>query len=148
MGDLSLYFSRREFKCHCNDPDCRGKKVTPSFVLLRGLDTLRKLAGAPITVNRGISCEKHNKSLKPIPGAKNSRHLPWYADAADIVIKGKSVREMAELALQVAVFRYGGIGIYKNRIHVDTRNYIARWPKACWQTQTEFKTLREMEKTL
>lgn len=142
--NIMKYFKVSEFSCKCNDENCLGKTVVPSFDLLNALDSLRERAGCPIDVNSGLRCAKHN--LKE-GGSKNSRHLPEHADAADIVIRGKSVREMLELALKIDVFRYGGIGIYSNRIHVDTRNYTARWPKGMWTSETEFITYDEMEKT-
>ena len=142
MGEFAKYFSASEFVCKCSNDRCPGKSTVPSTDLLGGLDQLRELAESPIEIVSGIRCRAHNRQ---VGGAEDSRHLPIHADAADIVIQGKSVEEMVELALRIAVFRYGGIGIYDNRIHVDTRPYLARWPKGCWQSQTEFTTFAEQE---
>jgi len=142
MGDLARYFSTWELICHCNDDNCPGKSTKPSAILLGGLDKLREFSGCAININSGIRCKDHNTKKG---GSDNSRHLPQHADAADVVIQGKNVREMVDLALKIACFRYGGIGIYQNRIHLDTRPYLARWPKGMWRNQTEFLTYDEME---
>jgi uncharacterized protein YcbK (DUF882 family) len=121
---LKSYFKAREFACKCG---CGLSK--PSAVLLNALNDLRALAGVPITITGPLRCESHNRAQKL---ATNSRHCPPHCDGVDIVIKGRSVKEMALLALQIPAFRNGGVGLYSNRIHVDTRGKAARWahPKA------------------
>ena len=118
MGNLSKNFSISEFTCPC----C-GKAVI-KMELVRGLQELRDLADRPIRITSGYRCEKHNAA---VGGEKNSLHLE--GKAADIVIEGLTVQEMAELAEKVEVFRDGGIGVYPKEgyIHVDIRKERTRW---------------------
>jgi len=115
----SKYFKTREFACRCG---CGYDK--PSDVLVKALDSLREASNAPISITGPLRCANHNRSAG---GASNSRHLPRHADGVDIKIKGKTVRQMVRLALSIPEFKDGGIGIYHNRIHVDTRGKKARW---------------------
>ncbi len=119
-GDLSPNFDSDEFVCKC----CGEGTVTHKLVW--ALQQLRDMAGAPITVLSGYRCPKHNKE---VGGSENSQHL--LGKAADIMIQGLSVPEMAALAEQVQAFGDGGIGTYPDQgfIHVDVREGKARWVK-------------------
>ena len=88
--------------------------------LMWRLEALRAKAGnRPVIVTSGFRYYTYNTS---IGGAKNSRHI--YGQAADISIKGVSNSRVSELARQSS---FGGIGMYKNFVHVDTRDYVVRW---------------------
>lgn len=119
MGDLSKDFSRAEFKCRCG---CGEVEIHPD--LLDSLQQLRDLAGGPIRINSGYRCEKHNRE---VGGKPESYHR--YGMAADIVIEGRSMDEMYQLAVRIPRFKDGGIGRYPSQkfIHVDVRSYPARW---------------------
>lgn len=119
MGDLSEHFSMREFACKC----CGVSRVDPD--LLMGLEELRRIAGAPIVINDGFRCGKHNAA---VGGVGHSEHTQ--ARAADFEIPGLTLAEMYALAERVPQFRNGGIGIYDQRfLHVDVRGYVARWAR-------------------
>jgi len=120
VGDLTKNFSWREFRCPC----CGVAIVAER--LAKGLQELRDLTGRPIyiTVAGGYRCPSRNV----IAGGKpDSQHL--LGKAADCVIEGLSVREMAEAAGAVEVFRDGGIGVYPadGFVHLDVRGWRARW---------------------
>jgi len=123
MGDLSDHFSIKEFKCRCDDPDCVGKKILPSVLLILLLEDIRNHFGRPIKINCGVRCERYNEK---IGGARNSRHLPQYADAADIRIPGISMGRLSVYADYIVGPR-GGVGLYDTFVHVDMRGIKARW---------------------
>ena len=118
MGNLSRNFSKHEFTCRC----CGRIEINPRLV--DALQELRDLAGLPVRVTSGYRCPDHNRA---VGGAKQSQHL--LGNAADIVVKGRSVAEMHTLAEQVPAFRDGGIGVYPEQgfVHVDVRAGRARW---------------------
>jgi uncharacterized protein YcbK (DUF882 family) len=117
---LSKHFTLAEFACRC----CRRVKVSPRLV--KALEELRELAGAPITVTSGYRCPTHNRA---VGGKPRSQHVEGIA--ADIRIGALTVEEMYRLALQVSAFLNGGIGVYPQEgfIHVDTRRARARWAR-------------------
>lgn len=74
MGDLSLNFSRSEFKCdHC------GRLVGPSVELVNVLQRIRTNLGAPVRVVSGYRCRARNLA---VGGKAYSHHLT--GEAADI----------------------------------------------------------------
>ena len=115
---LSEHFTEDEFACKCG---CGFCDVDPR--LIAALEHLRKIINAPIHVNSGCRCEKHNASLKG--SSPNSQHK--LGKAADIVVKGLSPSVVAGIAEAVPEFDSGGIGIYGTFTHVDVRNGRARW---------------------
>jgi uncharacterized protein YcbK (DUF882 family) len=117
MGDLTKHFSRREFACKC----CGREGV--DLRLVKALQSLRELAGAPIRVNSGWRCPNHYLSKR------NPRSQHMLGTAADIVIDELDVLGMFELAERIPSFNAGGIGVYPHDgfIHVDVRDVRARW---------------------
>lgn len=117
MGDLSRNFSRSEFACHdgCGFAD-------PDPKLVAGLQQLRDIVNQPITIVSGCRCQAHNRA---VGGEPHSQHL--LGNAADIKIKGFLPRGIRQEALEIPVFKAGGIGIYDTWVHVDVRGYVARW---------------------
>ncbi len=118
MGDLSEHFSKAEFACR----PCGRAEVNPGLV--KALETLRKLAGAPVRIVSGYRCAEHNRA---VGGAAGSRHLTGHA--ADITITGYTMLEVYVLAEQVSALARGGVGIYpeSGSVHVDLRTAPARW---------------------
>ncbi len=112
---LSEHFQAREFACRC----CGMVLVHPELV--RKLEGLRNVVGAPVFIASGYRCAKYNKA---VGGAENSYHL--FGMAADIWVKGISPRQLAEI---VGKTGFDGIGVYQDQgfIHVDVRGYRARW---------------------
>lgn len=113
MGDLSANFSRREFQCKCG---CGFDDVSADLV--KGLQQLRDLCGRPVIINSACRCPEHNRR---VGGAPKSQHVA--GRAADIVIRGLTPPEMADLAEQVDAFQRGAILVYPSRgfIHLDVR---------------------------
>lgn len=119
MTKLSPHFSKDEMACRC----CGGLNIDQR--LLKGLESLRKLAGAPVIVHDAYRCPKHNEELGSVADSEHTRGL-----AADVRIPGLSLQQMYGLALQVPEFANGGIGAYDGGfLHVDIREHRSRWAR-------------------
>jgi uncharacterized protein YcbK (DUF882 family) len=91
----------------------------------QNLEVIRSYFNLPIKVNSGYRSPEHNKK---VGGAKYSQHVK--GNAADIVIKGKTPREVQagiEYLIQAGKISQGGIGNYPNFTHYDIRGTKARW---------------------
>ena len=111
---LSKHFDSEEFRCK------DGSYKDPDPKLIKLLELLRaELGNVPITVNSGYRSPAYNKK---VGGSPNSQHV--LAKAADIVVKGKTPKQVAEAAEKVG---FTGIGVYKTFTHVDVRPNMARW---------------------
>jgi uncharacterized protein YcbK (DUF882 family) len=119
MTKLTPHFSKREMACRC----CGELKIEDR--LLKALETLRNLAGAPVIVNDGYRCAKHNEEVGGVSDSEHTRGI-----AADVKIPGMSLQQMYDLALQVPEFANGGIGAYDGGfLHVDVRDHRSRWAR-------------------
>ena len=115
---LSANFKVREFAC--NDGS------DPIFISLELVEVLQKIRdhfGKPVNINSGFRTASYNKR-KDVGGATYSQHL--YGTAADIRISGVSPKNIAAYA-ETLLPNKGGIGIYKDFVHVDVREVKSRW---------------------
>lgn len=101
-------------------------KLSPNAVkenirrLMWRLEALRtKLGNNPIKLTSGFRYYTYNKK---IGGANNSQHI--YGKAADISVRNVSPEKVYKAARESS---FGGLGLYNSFVHVDTRNYVARW---------------------
>lgn len=115
MGDVSAHFNRSEFACK---DGCGFDAVDTQ--LLAVLEDIRTHYNAPLTLNCGCRCAKHNAE---VGGEDHSQHL--YGKAADITVSGISPDDVAGY-LESRHSRCG-IGRYDTFTHVDVRGYAARW---------------------
>lgn len=123
---LSSNFNSIEFDCQCIYRTCKETLIDEALII--GLEAMRLLSG-PIEILSGFRCMDHNAD---IGGAETSQHM--LGKAADCKsISGYKGNLMAQYAEEVPVFKKGGIGIYPNFAHVDTRKGPARWsfPLGC-----------------
>lgn len=111
---ISKNFKLKEFQCKDG-----SKLVKIDSQLLNKLQQLRDIIGKPIIINSGFRTPEHNKRVR---GAENSFHLQ--GKAADIQVNGITPKQLAKYAEKVG---FNGIGVYKTFIHVDVRDYKARW---------------------
>lgn len=117
MGDLTKHFNRAEFRCKCSQ--CGFDTVDVDTLAL--LEECREHFQAQLKINSGCRCAAYNTA---VGGTKNSQHV--YGRAVDIVVKGRSPEEVAAF-IETLIPHSGGIGIYSNFVHVDTRTGKARW---------------------
>jgi uncharacterized protein YcbK (DUF882 family) len=117
VGDLSMHFSRNEFKCRCG---CGGALVNQGLVYL--LEAVREHFNSPVIISSGYRCPKHNREVK---GAVSSQHL--YGNAADIEVQGIKSNTVYLYCDKLNLL--GGVGNYdsSNFTHVDVRSSKARW---------------------
>jgi len=123
---MSKHFSKGEFACRCG---CGAAHIHPQ--LLAGLEALREKAQAAVFIQSGCRCRRRNRA---VGGAANSYHLCCDGApgrAADVKVRGCSVREIYEMARTIPVFQGGGIGVYPEQgfVHLDVRGARARWGK-------------------
>ena len=110
---LTANFNLTEFACR----HCGAVKIDPALVTR--LQQLRDRVGRPIIITSGYRCEAHNRA---VGGATDSQHL--LGKAADIQVEGMAPDTLAAHAEAIG---FGGIGIYSNFVHVDTRAGRVRW---------------------
>ena len=113
---LSNNFMVSEFACK------DGSDVI--FIAPELVDVLQKIRdhfGKAVNINSGYRTNFHNNR---VGGAKQSQHL--YGTAADIYISGVSPEDIAAYS-ETLLSGTGGIGIYKNFVHVDVRRNKSRW---------------------
>lgn len=123
---LSANFKVAEFACKGTDC-CKTVKIDSALVAY--LQKIRDHFGAPVTINSGYRCSKHNKA---VGGATGSLHTKGMA--ADIAVKGVKPCEVAKYAESIGVL---GIGLYETDkdgyfVHIDTRT-----SKSFWYGQSE-----------
>ena len=104
---VSEHFKVKEFRC----------KDGSDFVyidddLIEILESLRQFIGKPITIVSGFRTNAYNHK---IGGAERSYHTQGMA--ADIYAN----ISMTALAVYAAMMGARGIGIYKDWVHIDTR---------------------------
>lgn len=93
--------------------------VSPDLVKV--LQKIRNHFKKPVNINSGYRTVTKNKA---VGGAAYSQHL--YGMAADISISGVSPKVVAAYA-ESLLPGTGGIGIYSNFVHIDTRKVKSRW---------------------
>ena len=119
MTKLSTHFKSEEFACHC----CGVSKATPELITL--LETIRQYANAPLVINCGYRCAKHNAT---VGGVNHSQHL--LGNAADIQIHGMTPAKAQQFIQELhdsGKCHVGGLGRYATFTHVDARDGTARW---------------------
>lgn len=122
MGDLTEHFNKREFRCPC----CRELLKSPKFMnLIYALELLRYKCKEPLVISSGYRCVFYNSTEG---GAVYSKHIEGIA--TDVMCpEGMNIFTFFEYALEIPVFKNGGIGVYHNRLHLDIRGVEARWYK-------------------
>lgn len=113
---LAPNFKVKEFSCK------DGSDVI--FIAPALVDILQKIRnhyGKAVNINSGYRTPAYNKK---VGGATYSQHL--YGTAADIRITGVKPKDLAAY-IETLMPNYGGIGIYKNFVHVDVREVKSRW---------------------
>ncbi len=113
---LSEHFNSEEFTCQCG---CG--LYLPNSQLIDILEDVRLFFGAPVKINSGTRCKKHNLA---VGGEVNSQHM--LGTAADIVV-ANTLPEKVYTYLDGKYPGTFGIGLYSSWTHIDTRKVKARW---------------------
>lgn len=118
---LSKYFVSTEMDCH-GSGCCSKTLINPQ--LIKYLNQIREHFNSPVTISSGYRCTIHNSR---VGGATGSRHTK--GDAADIIVKGHTSKEVAQYAESIGV---KGIGLYETAsdgyfVHIDTRDKKSFW---------------------
>jgi uncharacterized protein YcbK (DUF882 family) len=138
MGNLSKNLSRSEFVCSAS---CGCGFDTVDSHLVKVLQDVTDAFDAYIIITGGNRCRRHNRKLREDydssdgkRGAKtacNSQHI--HGRAADFKLFGVSDRKQIDpdIVYNYLLSSYPdslGLGLYSNRVHVDTRTGAkARW---------------------
>lgn len=129
---LSANFNSSEFDCK-GGGCCSETIINPQLV--KYLQQIREHFKAPITITSAYRCPTHNSRVGGAPGSRHSK-----GDAADIVVKGVSPREVAKYAESIGI---KGIGLYETSAdghftHIDTRTSKSFWYGQSEQPRTTF----------
>lgn len=113
---VSKNFKVKEFACtDGSDP------IFIDSELVAILQKIRNHFGKSVKINSAYRTPPKNKA---VGGKAYSQHL--YGKAADIVVSGISTKKVAAYA-ETLLPKKGGIGIYKNFVHIDVRATKSRW---------------------
>lgn len=123
-NQITKHFNLSEFQS--KDGATMPEPVKKNIIeLAKNLEVIRAYFDSPIKINSAYRSPAHNAK---IGGVKNSQHI--LGKAADIVITGRTPREMAkgiESLIDQGKIKQGGIGIYPTFVHYDIRGTKARW---------------------
>jgi len=117
---VTEHFLFSECKCPC----CDRIKIIPGFFRhMELLEQMRQELGFEIIINSGYRCPDHNVE---VDGSKNSMHMIFATDARPKWGEGYQHRLKAMYKVALS-YNFGGIGYYKNFLHLDLRPEAARW---------------------
>ena len=122
MHKITEHFSYDEPGIRC--PCCDRLKIVPGFYShMEKLEQMRQELGFALIINSGYRCPEHNKEVSE---STRSWHLLFATDVRPNWGKGfkQKVKAIYKIALAQ---KWGGIGYYSNRIHLDMRPEEARW---------------------
>lgn len=111
---LSTNFKVKEFACKDG-----SDKILIDTDLVNLLQKIRSHFNKSVKITSGYRTESHNKK---VGGATNSYHTKGMA--CDIQVSG--VHPIL-VAMYAEKLNAGGIGVYSNFVHVDTRKKNTRW---------------------
>lgn len=114
--NLSTHFKRSEFACKCG---CGFSDINPK--LIEVLEDVRSHFDAPVIINSGCRCERHNQA---VGGKTHSQHL--LGNASDIRVKNTAPKAVADY-LEAKYPGKFGVGRYPSFTHIDVRTVAARW---------------------
>lgn len=139
MGDLTRNFSRSEFNCECG---CGFDTVDYKLVVIlqESVDYFETKYNSKVSViiTGGNRCVEHNEEVQKLyvknykPHSSKSTHTE--AKAADhkhyYIKDGTRIQIPPEEVYDYYDKKYPnrhGVGLYSNRVHVDSRNSKNRW---------------------
>ena len=144
VGDFFFTIDGRVSNFQVKEFACKDEKIVPGGTneilidgeLVRKLQMLRDKFGVTI-INSAYRTAKWNEIVGGVP---NSQHVQ--GKASDTVCKGTSPLEVGMYAEALGM---GGVGVYKDFTHIDTRGDKARWDNRSGKevgVQTFLKTIK------
>lgn len=140
MGDLTKNISRHEIACKCNNKFGKCNFTAMDFETINmvqdACDHFAEKLGVEkvvLRINSGSRCPKYNDTPKKLGGvgaSKGSYHKS--SSAIDHRIEGVSIKDLYDYYDEKYPNRLG-LGYYppggkrKGFVHIDPRNYRARW---------------------
>lgn len=88
--NIGYSLSHDEFRCKCAYADCTYTLVHPDLISVWNM--VRAKFGAPLKVNSGYRCQRHNRN---VGGVEDSRHKK--GQAIDISFEGMEEKEKSYL---------------------------------------------------
>ena len=113
---LSVNFKVIEFAC--NDG---SDKILIDTELVNILQKIRTYFNKSVIINSAYRTSAYNKK---VGGVSNSQHT--LGTAADIVVSNINPKDVA-IYIESIMPNTGGIGLYKDFVHIDTRKTRSRW---------------------
>ena len=110
---LSFNFYSTEFDCKCERLECQITLI--DLLLVKKLQWIRSALG-PVQINRGFSCQAHNKE---VGGVEKSQHLE--GTAADIDLQKIKPHCLQDLLIEKQLQLVLTVGRYDTFTHIDTR---------------------------
>ena len=134
--NITENFLYTEIACKGDVTSCGGCQSLPLTDLLYfhmdRLQELRTKFGSPITITSGHRCERHNYH---VGGATNSMHLAIATDIRPTDYSGNFKEGLDEIGGIAEEMSFGGIGLYNDFVHIDSREFIDRG-KARWNNRS------------
>ena len=116
----STHFSKKELECRCGCGTCFVSKAA-----LDKLELLRVLLRRPVYINSACRCPVYNAKVGGAPLSQHRSTQRRPSTAFDISLRNVRKDELIQAAIQAG---FKGIGEnYKTFVHIDDRNYYARW---------------------
>lgn len=118
MTKITEHFTREEFDCHDHTP-YPSEWIPVLKNLCAQLEVIRSVWNLPIKVISGYRTLEYNTKIS---GASDSYHMKGMASDIQIAgIPAKDVHKAIKDLFIAGKIRIGGLGLYKDFVHVDTR---------------------------
>lgn len=86
-------------------------------------EVVRERFGGPLTVLNGLRPRAYNDQVTK---AKNSQHI--YGRALDLAVASDNMQRLRDIVETMwHAGEIGGVGLYRNNVHIDTRQTQAIW---------------------
>lgn len=95
------------------------------YELAKNLQIVRDYIGKPIHINSGYRSLSLNKKIGGVPNSYHTKGM-----AADIIVEKMPPKKLAQTIrklIKEGKIKQGGIGLYDDFVHYDTRGHEARW---------------------
>ena len=119
MGDISIHFSRSEFK---SKNDKWAKYIPVDVELIQVLEEVRVYFNKPVHITSGYRSKLFNNKLKN--SSPISKHcIGLAADIKIKIVKSKTIYDYFDKKYP----KKYGLGLYSTWVHIDCRPEKKRW---------------------